>query len=128
MYLRDYCGRRNPRRWSRTARGHSLIIECPASLYGTSRALNGRSHAGVLHAGLAACNAWQPPLDSIRALKLPTLVIGGRRDLMTPLKAGKALAAEIPGARFVELDAGHSMMSECPRAVLDHLRGFLRPQ
>jgi len=114
--------------------GHAraaLLAQSPvpgASLYGTSRALNGRSHAGVLHAGLAACNAWQPPLDSIRALKLPTLVIGGRRDLMTPLKAGKALAAEIPGARFVELDAGHSMMSECPRAVLDHLRGFLRPQ
>jgi pimeloyl-ACP methyl ester carboxylesterase len=114
--------------------GHArsaLLAQSPvpgAWLHGSSRALNGRSHPGVLHAGLAACNSWQPPLEAIRALKVPTLVVGGRRDLMTPLKAGKALAAEIPGAKLATLDAGHSMMSEAPRELLEQLKGFLRPQ
>jgi pimeloyl-ACP methyl ester carboxylesterase len=44
---------------------------------------------------------------------------------MTQLKAGKALAAQIPGAKLVVLDAGHSMMSEAPRELLQALRDFL---
>lgn len=111
------------------ARG-ALLAQSPVpgtSLHGASRALNDRAHAGVLHADLRACHAWQPKLEAIRALKVPTLVLGGRRDQMTPLKAGRALAAEIPGAKLVTLDAGHSMMSEAPREVLEHLRSFLRP-
>ncbi len=96
-----------------------------ASLHGGSRALNSRAHAGVLHADLGACHAYAPSPDAIRALKVPTLVIAGRRDQMTPMKAGKALAAEIPGAKLVTIDAGHSMMSEAPREVLEALRNFL---
>jgi pimeloyl-ACP methyl ester carboxylesterase len=64
-------------------------------------------------------------MDRIRALKVPTLVVVGRRDQMTPQKAGRALAAEIPGARLVVLEAGHSMMSEAPRELLNALRDFL---
>lgn len=95
------------------------------ALMGASRALNGRAHDGVLHADLNACQAYAPSFESIRALRTPTLVLAGRRDQMTPMKAGKALAAEIPGARFEVLDAGHSMMSEAPRATLHALRDFL---
>jgi pimeloyl-ACP methyl ester carboxylesterase len=51
--------------------------------------------------------------------------VAGRRDQMTPPKFGKALAAEIRGSRFVELDAGHSMMSEAPRPLLAALKQFL---
>ncbi len=109
------------------ARG-ALLAQSPvpgASLHGASRALNARAGEGVLHADLEACHAWQPPLAAIRALKLPTLVIAGRRDQMTPLKAGRALAAEIPGATLLTLDAGHSMMSEAPRETLAALKQFL---
>jgi pimeloyl-ACP methyl ester carboxylesterase len=52
-------------------------------------------------------------------------VIAGKRDQMTPWKAGQALAARIPGAALVTLDAGHAMMVEAPRAVLASLRDFL---
>jgi pimeloyl-ACP methyl ester carboxylesterase len=109
------------------ARGGSLA-QSPVpgmSLMGASRALNGRARDGVLHADLAACNAYVPAIAAIRALRVPTLVLAGRRDQMIPLKAGRALAAEIPGARFAALDAGHSMMSEAPRATLDALKAFL---
>lgn len=106
----------------------TLLAQSPVpgmSLLGASRGLNGRAAAGVLHTDLAACRAWQPPVDAIRALKVPTLVVTGQRDQMTPAKAGRALAAEIPGARQVSLDAGHSMMSEAPRELSAALRTFL---
>jgi pimeloyl-ACP methyl ester carboxylesterase len=95
------------------------------TLLGASRQLNGRARPGVLHADLEACNGFAPPLADIRALAVPTLVVAGRRDQMTPLAAGQALAREIPGARFIALDAGHSMMSEAPRAIQEALRAFL---
>lgn len=42
------------------------------------------------------------------ALALPTLVIHGARDMITPVAAGRWLAGAIPGARFVEVeDSGH---------------------
>lgn len=95
------------------------------SLMGASRALNGRAHAGVLAADLAACHGYVPDPARIRALDLPTLVVVGQRDQMTPHAAGRALAAQIPGARLVALEAGHSMMSEAPRALAAALRSFL---
>ncbi|MGE5094953.1 MAG: alpha/beta fold hydrolase [Betaproteobacteria bacterium] len=94
-------------------------------LLGASRRLNGRSRPGVLHADLAACDAYRPPAEALAQVKVPTLVVGGRRDQMTPLKAGRAVAGAIPGARFVALDAGHSMMNEAPRELLSALREFL---
>lgn len=114
-----------------TVWGHarqSQLAQSPVpgmSLMTASRQLNGRAKPGVQHADLQACNAYRPSPDAIRALKVPALVVGGRRDQMTQLKAGKALAEQIPGARFVVLDAGHSMMSEAPRETLETLRGFL---
>jgi len=96
------------------------------SLVGASRQLNGRSRSGVLHADLAACHAWQaPPADALAKLTMPVLVVAGERDQMTPFKAGKSAASMLPGARFVALDAGHSMMAEAPRALLRALRDFL---
>ena len=109
------------------ARGVAMLQSAVpgASLLGASRALNGRARAGVLHGDLAACQGYAPDLGSLASLAMPVLVIGGRRDAMTPLKAGQSLASRIPGARFVAVDAGHSMMSEAPRAVLEALRPFL---
>ena len=96
-----------------------------AALLGASRRLNARSKADSLHAALNACNGYRADPAKLSALEVPTLVVAGKRDQMTPFKAGKAVADSIPGARFVTLDAGHSMMSEAPRELLAALRGFL---
>ena len=95
------------------------------SLLPASRALNGRARHGVLHADLEACHAYAPDPAALGALAMPTLVLAGKRDQMTPWKGGEAVARRIPGARFQLLDAGHSMMGEAPREVLAELRRFL---
>ena len=95
------------------------------ALMGATRRLNGRARPGVLAADLGACHAYHPPDAAIAGLRVPTLVVAGRRDQMTPWKSGKALADRIPGARFVLLEAGHSMMSEAPRELTAALRDFL---
>jgi pimeloyl-ACP methyl ester carboxylesterase len=95
------------------------------SLVSASRQLNGRARPGVLHADLAACNAYRAEPARLESLAIPTLVVGGERDQMTPLKATRAVADAIPGARFAALDAGHSMMTEAPRELLGLLKAFL---
>ena len=85
-----------------------------------------RTPPGVLHADLVACNAWTGGLEAAAAVRCPSLVVIGARDIMAPPRAAKALAETLAGARVVTLpDTGHAMMAEQPDAVLDALRGFL---
>jgi pimeloyl-ACP methyl ester carboxylesterase len=91
-------------------------------LGGAERLLE-RARPGVLFADLAACNDYQDGLSAAAKVAVPTAVILGSRDLMTPPKGGKALAAAIAGARLTVLDgAGHMLMSERPNEVLAALR------
>jgi pimeloyl-ACP methyl ester carboxylesterase len=96
-----------------------------ASLLSASRRLNARSKSGALHAALEACNGYRADAEKLKGLSVPTLVVAGKRDQMTQFKAGKATADAIPGAKFVALDAGHSIMAEAPKELLAALRGFL---
>jgi pimeloyl-ACP methyl ester carboxylesterase len=112
--------------WSHAKNSQLASSPVPgATLLGATRALNGRSRNGVLHADLRACNTWRPAEEALKSIAVPTLVVCGRRDVMTPPRAGKALAAAIPGAKLVMLESGHSMMVEAPRETLAALRDFL---
>ena len=78
-----------------------------------------RCAPGVLYNDLNACNAYQNALEAAAQIKVPTTVILGERDMMTPAKAGKALAAAVPNARTIVLPgAGHMMMVEQPDELL----------
>jgi pimeloyl-ACP methyl ester carboxylesterase len=60
--------------------------------------------------------------DSRNALKpledIPVVVVGGGRDLMTPVDHSRAIAEELPRARYVELqDSGHMLLLEHPDVV-----------
>ncbi|KIZ44914.1 MULTISPECIES: alpha/beta hydrolase [Rhodopseudomonas] len=79
---------------------------------------------GVIFADLSACNAYQDALAAAARVTVPATFILGDRDMMTPIRNGKALAAAVPGSRSVVLrGAGHTMMVERPDEVLAALRG-----
>jgi pimeloyl-ACP methyl ester carboxylesterase len=91
-------------------------------LGGAERLLE-HSQPGVIFADLSACNAYQDALASAGKVAVPSIVIQGSRDLMTPLKAGKAVAGAIANCRLIRIDgAGHMLMSERPDDVLAALR------
>ena len=78
---------------------------------------------GVLFNDLSACNAYQGALAAAAQIKIPTTLILGERDMMTPAKAGKTLAAATPNSRTVVLSgAGHMMMAEAPDELLAALQ------
>jgi pimeloyl-ACP methyl ester carboxylesterase len=96
------------------------------SLPASARALVETSRPGVLAADLLACDAYADGEAHAAAIACPTLVIAGAQDRMTPARQGQRLAALIRGARCVTIPrAGHMMMLEQPRPVLEALAGLL---
>jgi pimeloyl-ACP methyl ester carboxylesterase len=90
--------------------------------YGAARVLE-QCRPGVLFNDLSACNAYQNALAAAAQVTVPATVILGERDMMTPARAGKALAAALPNSRTVVLSgAGHMMMTERPDDLLAALR------
>lgn len=84
---------------------------------------------GVLFADLAACNDYRDGLAAAARVKAPAVLVLGERDMMTPARAGRALAAALPDPATVVLrGAGHMLMSERPDEVLAALRGLRLPQ
>jgi malonyl-CoA O-methyltransferase len=64
--------------------------------------------------------------DDLAAIAVPTLVIAGEHDRITPVAAGRELAARLPTARFVEVPkAGHSPFLSHPETVLREVESFL---
>jgi pimeloyl-ACP methyl ester carboxylesterase len=91
--------------------------------YGAERVLE-RCRPGVLFNDLSACNGYQNALAAAARVTVPVTLILGERDMMTPAKAGKALAAALPNSRTVVLSgAGHMMMVERPDELLAALQG-----
>ena len=113
--------------WAFGPRGHHGGNPHPGGwLQGAARALLRRGHAETLSIDLLACNAYAAGPEHAAAIRCPTLVVIGALDRMTPVKAGGALAAAIPGARAeLVAGAGHMMMGEAPDATLALLRTML---
>ena len=96
------------------------------SVVGQNKRLMERMKKGVLYADFNACNAYGNGLTAAANIRCPTLLILGRRDVMTPPRATKGLREAMPHAEIVEVPgAGHSLMAEAPDHVLDAMRAFL---
>jgi pimeloyl-ACP methyl ester carboxylesterase len=96
-------------------------------MYGEALARLGRLAPGVLYSDLNACHTYAGGEAAAAAVRCPVLFVLGRRDQMTPAKAGAAFARTVPNARLVQLEAsGHSLMTEAPDATLDALIEFFR--
>lgn len=65
-------------------------------------------------------------MDEVEQIKVPTLIICGSKDIMTPPKYSSYLASKINGAKLVVVDeAGHLVFSEKPQAVNQAIGEFL---
>jgi 3-oxoadipate enol-lactonase len=64
--------------------------------------------------------------EAISAIRIPTLVIAGRKDPATPPADGRFVASQIPGARYVELSAAHLSNIEAPEQFNAELMRFLK--
>lgn len=88
-------------------------------LIGGGNRLLERARPGVLAVDLAACADFDRGEALAAAVACPALVVVGEQDRMTPAKAGRRLAALIPGAGVEAIaDCGHMMMTEKPRETL----------
>lgn len=128
----------------RRERAHSMINQwsfAPSAQLGRSalpgmrltvinRRLMERQAEGCLATDLGACNAYTGGETAAAAVRCPTLLVCGERDLMTPPKATRPLQAALSavpgGVQVVQLPgSGHAMMSEAPEALGQALRTFL---
>ena len=88
-----------------------------------SLAVLSANKSGVIHADLAACNAYKDALARAAAVKCPTVLVVGDGDLMTPAAKAKPLAAAIAGSRTVVIaNSGHFMIVERPDESLEALQ------
>ena len=112
--------------WGFGPAGHLGGHKAPGSwMMGHGMRLLARAAGRVLHADLAACNAYDGGPAAAAKIRCPALVLAGARDRMTPARQGARLAEAIRGAALVTLPGcGHMMMVEQPDATLDALVAF----
>ncbi len=84
-----------------------------------------RTPADVRYGDFLACDAFNA-VELVGEIRVPTLVLVGREDRMTPVKYSQFLAERIADSRLVIVEgAGHYVMLEQPaevnRALLDFL-------
>jgi pimeloyl-ACP methyl ester carboxylesterase len=79
----------------------------------------------VRYFDLLACNQFDVSAR-LDAIKVPTLVIAGRDDGITPIERSEVLHKGIAGSKLVVIDdAGHAVPNEKPEAFNAALREFL---
>lgn len=93
---------------------------------GVNQRLMERQKPGVFFADLSNCNNYQPTAEALAGLQVPVQIINGTKDRMTPAKATRQFASQLPGARLTFIEGGgHALMAEKPDEVLDALRSFV---
>jgi 3-oxoadipate enol-lactonase len=78
--------------------------------------------------GYVACCAAVRDFDArerVCQIRVPTLVITGSQDAATPAADGHSLAEQIPGARYIELNAAHVSNIEASEQFTSELIKFL---
>jgi len=82
--------------------------------------------ANPLEIDLQACQNYTNGENAANKVSCPTQLILALNDRMTPLKAGRQLATQLPNVKNVaEIDAGHMLPIEAPENCLNELRNFI---
>lgn len=98
----------------------------PAEVVDHVWAIAGEQDPDAVCGALMALRDRPDRVGELGAVSVPTLVIGGDQDQITPPEAIDTLVAGIPGARKVVIaEAGHLSALERPAAFADALRDFI---
>ena len=79
----------------------------------------------VLHGDFSACNNFDM-MTSIHKIQVPTLIVCGQDDQLTPLRYSQYLTDQIPKAQLTAIpDAGHMVMLEKTSPVVEAVNDFV---
>jgi len=96
-----------------------------ADLVERVRRIISRQKPETVEADLAAMRDRPESNGFLPEISIPTLVVVGEKDVLTPPADSEAMAAAIPGARLVTVPgAGHLTPMERPKAVAEALAEF----
>jgi len=86
----------------------------------------GETRPAVLAGDMQACNDFDV-LQRLPEINIPTLIVCGTEDKMTPLRYSESMAVNIPNAALQTIDsAGHMVALEQPRRVAGILNIFVK--
>jgi len=69
---------------------------------------------------LLAILAAHPRLSSLQGVRVPTLVVHGKDDVLVPIENGRMVAAAVPGSRMLEIEGmGHDLPKRVWPQVID---------
>jgi pimeloyl-ACP methyl ester carboxylesterase len=117
--------------WSHSSIAHKPSSPAPGFwVMGGSQRLMARMSAinpeQLFHTDFTACNAYANGEAAAASVRCPVLFVFGKQDMMTPPRSTKLLTGALAHGKVVQVDAGHSLMTEQPDAVLDALASFAR--
>jgi pimeloyl-ACP methyl ester carboxylesterase len=99
--------------------------EAPPEMARLGRRQMGAIAPEVIRGDFVACDTFDV-LGHLAGIEVPTLVLCGTQDYLTPLKYSTCLRDQIPGATLHLVEgAGHMVMVEQPQKVSQALSKFL---
>jgi pimeloyl-ACP methyl ester carboxylesterase len=99
--------------------------QAPEKLVALAKMRMLETRADVIHRDFIACNQFDI-CDHLPEIQVPTLIICGVQDVLTPLKYARHLDDEIPESTLVLIDgAGHMVMLERPLEVTGAVEKYL---
>jgi len=98
--------------------------QSPRELRERARQQMRRNGADALFRDFSGCNTFDV-MARLSEITLPTLILCGRDDKLTPVKYSEYLQQNIPNAQLKIIEgAGHMVMLEQPQAITQALREF----
>ena len=96
--------------WEFIERGIEQLMQCPPE---------------VLYGDFLACDRFDI-MNEVQHINLPTLIVCGSEDELTPVKYSQALHTHIRGSRLEILPgAGHMVMMEAPDSFNEKVKAFI---
>jgi pimeloyl-ACP methyl ester carboxylesterase len=104
---------------------YAISPQAPSGMVELARARMSETRPAVMYGDFLACDQFDV-MDRLGEISVPTLVICGNEDQLTPLKYSRFLEESIPDARMVTVEsAGHMVMIEQPVEVAQAVKEFM---